>query len=131
MFGIIYCFENIITKKKYIGKTINLKQRIIRHYWDAFDKKLKLYFHCALRKYGKNNFKIKILEKNIKISNINSREKFWIKKLKTNNRIYGYNETSGGDGCFGRKVSKETKLKIGLSNFGKRRTKTAKQKMSN
>lgn len=58
MKGLIYCFENKINKKKYIGQTCNLKKRIKKHLEDA--KTSQLLIHKAIRKYGIHNFNIYI-----------------------------------------------------------------------
>lgn len=52
--------------------------------------------HCALRKYGIENFSFSILEA-CKVSELNEKEIEWISKLNTYGD--GYNCTRGGDGC--------------------------------
>lgn len=53
-------------------------------------------FHEAIRKYGIENFDYEILEE-CKISELNDKEKYWIKELKSYVLDGGYNLTKGGD----------------------------------
>ena len=53
----------------------------------------------AMQKYGIENFTLSILELCDK-SKLNEREKFWIKKLNTNDKNCGYNLTEGGQDNF-------------------------------
>ena len=39
--GIIYCYTNLINKKKYIGQPINPHQRFLQHKSSAFNEKDK------------------------------------------------------------------------------------------
>lgn len=88
---IIYCAENKINGKKYVGKTSkSLDERIYHHFWRA-NYGSQTYFHNALRKYGKKNFVWKKIA-GCSECNCNSLEKMYIKKLGD------YNLTLGGDG---------------------------------
>ncbi len=97
---IIYKATCIINNKIYIGITTReLSKRKERHIADAFNKESNLSFHRSLRKHGLENFTWDILEDSIKSKEqLNKRERYWIKKLKSNNAEFGYNLTSGGDG---------------------------------
>lgn len=104
---IIYKATNKINNKSYIGQTINsLKQRKKEHANDI--KRFNTVFCKALRKYGKENFKWKVIEKCNSLNKLNEREKYWIKELKTQNPN-GYNLTEGGWNAL---VPSETKIKI-------------------
>ena len=87
----IYEAQNIINKKKYIGFTKHdLEWRKKTHY-----KRIKnptTHFHRALKKYGKENFIWKVIDKTLDIE----REKYYITKYNT--LTEGYNMTKGGDG---------------------------------
>ena len=55
--GIIYMVTNKITKQSYIGLTTKtLKERKSQHINSAMVQKSPLFFHGAIRKYGKKNF---------------------------------------------------------------------------
>jgi hypothetical protein len=51
----------------------------------------------AIRKYGKEHFKIEIIEDNILKKNLDEREIYWIAYYKSNNSEFGYNLTKGGN----------------------------------
>ena len=62
VYGIIYKCTNLINGKIYIGQTIKgLKRRKALHEITA-DKNRGFYFHNAIRKYGKENFKLEIID---------------------------------------------------------------------
>ncbi len=95
----IYCIRNIETDKKYIGKSINIRQRIYNHIGglNAKDpKRENQYFINAWWKYGKEKFEyfvLEIIDKNIKDfeSIIKEKELFWIDFYKTTDSKLGYN----------------------------------------
>ena len=105
----IYCFENIINGKLYIGQAQNIKKRIQYH----LRSKDSLYFHNALRKYGYINFNIYILEF-AEIDKLSDLEIYYIKKY--NSFENGYNLTEGGEGMRGRHITEEQKKNIGEKN---------------
>lgn len=95
----IYCFTNKINNKKYIGQSVDIKQRWRLHKTSAFspdNKDYNSYFHNALRKYGWDNFNKEVLTECTK-EELNELEKYYIKKFDTCNRENGYNLTYGGD----------------------------------
>ena len=91
----IYKYQNLINNKIYIGQTIDIKQRIREHRYEAFNyNRDNCIFHKALRKYGEDNFSFEILEECSK-KELNEKEKYWINYY--NSEIpNGYNMTSGG-----------------------------------
>lgn len=105
----IYCFENIINGKLYIGQSQNIKKRI-QHHIIAKDS---LYFHRALKKYGYNNFNIYILEF-AELDKLSELEIYYIQKY--NSFETGYNLTEGGEGLRGRCITKEQKQAISEKN---------------
>ena len=94
--GFIYKITNKINNKIYIGKTKkSVEQRYKRHIISS--RNPKTYLHYSMNKYGVNNFCVEIIEE-VKIDELNNREKHWIEFYKSNNRKNGYNCTAGGDG---------------------------------
>lgn len=92
MKGIIYKITNNVNGKSYIGQT---RQGIQFRWCQHTNSKDNSYFHKAIRKYGKDNFTIDILEE-CPVEILNEREIFYIAKYDTFKN--GYNLTIGGDG---------------------------------
>lgn len=102
---IIYLVTNLKNNKKYVGITKRtLEKRFVNHFSSAFNSNAKGYntpFKAALRKYGKNGFKIEVIEKVETIEQANEKEIFYIEKYDTycyKSPSNGYNATLGGDG---------------------------------
>lgn len=96
----IYCIENIINHKKYIGQSIDIEERWERHKRDAFYINSKTYdypLYRSIRKHGLQNFNFYILEL-CDITKLNELEMKYIQEFDTFNN--GYNLTLGGDGTF-------------------------------
>lgn len=96
--GRIYIIRNKVNNKVYIGQTIHtLHERFLQH---TSASRVRLSPHrklCnAIRKYGKEQFYIELLEDNISISHLNDRKIYYIEKFDSYNK--GYNATTGGDG---------------------------------
>ena len=99
--GTIYKIENNINGKIYIGQTIQeLKIRFRRHcsFSALSDAESNMPIKKAIKKYGKENFTISVVEE-CDDSEINDREIFWIEKY--NSFKSGYNATLGGGGLYG------------------------------
>jgi group I intron endonuclease len=94
----IYKITNKINNKIYIGQSVNIEQRFYTHCSDALNKYDNNYFHNAIRKYGKENFYIEIIEECSK-EELNEKEIYWIQKYNSNNPSIGYNSSLGGEGC--------------------------------
>lgn len=126
-FGIIYKVTNIINNKIYIGQTINsLNNRKKRHYNHINDGS---YFHNALLKYEKENWKWEQIDTAYSREELDKKEKYWIEFYDTfDNKEKGYNLTSGGE--HNKSYSFETRKKIGIGNKGKIITKECKEKIS-
>lgn len=84
----IYLIENKITKEVYVGHSKNVKQRMKDHKCNAYHRNKKSKFYDAVRKYGWDNFEMKILEL-IKEEDVLLKEKEYIKKY--NSVDNGYN----------------------------------------
>jgi group I intron endonuclease len=122
--GCIYKITNIVNNKVYIGQTINIKHRINDYKNLKCKGQIKIY--NAIKKYGWNNFKIKV------IAFCKNRED--LDKLETLNISYynsinkGYNCESGGTNGYNH--SEKTKKKISESLTGKKASEETKKKMS-
>lgn len=118
----IYCIRNIINNKVYIGKSINIRQRIYNHIGALNSKNLKRdnqYFINSWWKYGKENFEYFILEiidlKNENLENIlKEKELFWIKYYNSIDRNYGYNLRMDSETKM--IVHESTRLKLKIAN---------------
>lgn len=105
----IYAIVNIANGKMYIGKSENIYRRMIEHLSKIKRKIANRYLLQDWNKYGKDKFRYTIIEHCSK-EELHRRECFWVLKLKTLNREYGYNlEIIDNDRTV---VSKETSDKI-------------------
>lgn len=125
----IYCIENIVNEKKYIGKGKNITTRWSDHKWKLKNKiHDNKHLQNAWDKYGEENFKLWIIEE-CKESELIEKEIFYISLYNTKNT--GYNMTDGGDGIPGHIHSEETKIKMSNSQKGKKQTKEQIKKRKN
>lgn len=120
--------------KCYIGITKRpLNIRISDHKHRAIKCHSHLKIHCAIRKYGINNFKIEILSED----GNSELEKYYIKKFDSIKN--GYNISPGGEyglytgnpSMLGRNHTSKTKLKMSKSAKKVIHTEERIQKMSN
>ena len=93
--GKIYKYTNLINGMVYIGQTKQtLQQRDYKHQTQLNDN---TYFHRALKKYGRENFSLELVEENIPFDKLDEKEKFYIDffdSFYTTGK--GYNLTQGG-----------------------------------
>jgi group I intron endonuclease len=126
MEGVIYCYHCIPTGKKYIGQTVNEKQRKNAHVNRAKNG-CEFLFYRAVRKYGWQNFiygVIDIFEENL----LNEKEVYYIDYYDTFNN--GYNNTIGGGGSRGRIRTEEEIKKFSEKMKGRKKTEEHKLKIS-
>ena len=103
---------------KYIGQTrFDEKIRWEDHILEAYYEKGKGYnspLNRAIRKYGANNFSVKILEDNLSLDKLDEREIFWINYYKTYafDGQHGYNLTRGGKGNFRILIQRDKLLEL-------------------
>lgn len=112
----IYKFTNKINGHCYIGQTNNLQKRYNGHKSESFNSKVNGYWlplHCAIRKYGIENFSYEVIEEIADGESqqfINEREKYFIQYYHSLIDENGYNVTIGGEGCPKPPLSYEEKL---------------------
>lgn len=146
-YNCIYLYINKHNNKKYIGQAMDFNRRYKQHLNDSYNEKKKDYdvpFHRAIRKYGIENFEIKILAENIQTrEKLNEYEIFFIKRYKTLAIQNGYNVANGGSvgNTFAGKTEKEMneirkKMSEATSgennhNYGKHLPEETRNKISN
>lgn len=111
----VYMHTNMENNKKYIG--ITMQENMHTRWKNGRGYSHNTHFSKAIKKYGWDNFKHEILFKNLTKEEAENKEVELIKKYKTLDREFGYNLDSGGRA--GKKMSEETKIKIGKANKGK------------
>jgi len=107
-FGYIYLTTNLQTKRIYIGQSTVLHPYKIATYLGS-GYRLKKSIH----KRGRKFFTKRILGYCYSKQELNEAEKICIEFYQSNNKIYGYNVTPGGEGggMIGKKFSEETLIK--------------------
>lgn len=109
----IYCIENMINNKKYIGQSINIEAR-----WSKHRSELNRgchdndYLQRSWNKYGGDSFKFYVLEM-CESKQLDEKESYYINLYDSMNRANGYNLRSGGQNS--NYVSSETKKKLSES----------------
>lgn len=88
---------NFPNGKCYIGLSNNIKRRLKEHCGDS--KKGKLPIHQAIKKYGLTEFELLEEISSEDRVKLQERERYWIQYYKSNQKKFGYNITSGGDGA--------------------------------
>lgn len=135
----VYLLVNNINGKIYVGKSVNLKERILAH-----KNSKKSVIGRAIRKYGWENFTLTILDAFDEIDNavLLDKEAEWIQKLDSTNQLIGYNLCKRGADRTGVKHTPETieRLKViqkraarsgeAHHRFGKKHTAESLRKMS-
>lgn len=128
----IYCIENRLNGKKYIGQAYNVERRLYEHEYHlkrGTDKSTAL--QNAINKYGFDNFEFYILEA-CEPGQMNDREIYYISKYNTNDRHHGYNVSAGGgQGLVGYKWPAEFGRKISAAKKGWVMSEEQKKKISN
>ncbi len=87
----VYLIVNKINNKLYIGSTIqSLSQRWSNHVWEAQNRSSNNYFHRAIRKYGKENFHVELIDTANSLEELDQLENECIQFFNTLSP-YGYN----------------------------------------
>ncbi len=98
------------------------------------DKNILTHIDRARNKYGVESFRYEVLEhidspdiESLQ-NRLNELECYYISKFDSFKN--GYNSTEGGEGCLGKEVSENTKMKISLSLTGHSVSQETRNKMS-
>jgi hypothetical protein len=120
----VYMILNLINGKIYIGKTCNSNKRWVDHQSDArsHTKNRKYPIHCAMAKYGIENFNFTPFHWFEKEDDAFGAERYWIRHFQSKNPRCGYNVTDGGEGASGVIFTEERKTKISISLTGKKKS---------
>jgi len=116
-YGIIYLIRNNLNNKIYIGKTKQFYKKYINN---KIKQNPNMPIIKAIKKYGCENFSVKVIDVATTKEQLNNLEKFYIKSFNSKNHQIGYNICDGGEGG------------IGGPNFkGHKHTEETKEKMRN
>ena len=121
MKGYIYKITNTQNNKIYVGQTIRtIAQRFRRHINDA-NNGLDTHFARAIRKYGKDSFKVEIIDTAQTQDELNQKEQYWIRQYDSVNK--GYNETDAISKCGGNTYQSKTEEEMNIIKNKIRETK--------
>lgn len=113
----IYCIENLVNEKKYVGQSINIKARFRKHKnLLCNNKHNNVHLQSAWNLYKEHNFQFYVLEECL-VEQLDEREKYYIKELRVLDENFGYNIEPGGH--LNRSMSDATKQKISESLTGR------------
>jgi group I intron endonuclease len=123
----VYCIKNNINSKIYVGSSINVYKRFLRHLND-----LRRGIHNnnhlqqSFLKYGEHNFYICILDYCTK-DNVVFKEQFYMDLLNSTDISFGYNIELRADHTL---KSEETKQRMRLARIGKKLSNETRKKLS-
>ena len=123
----IYLIRNRISEKFYVGSSIDINRRWVRHIDDLNkNKHHSIKLQNSWNKHGQNNFDFFVIQK-CDISNLEKLEQKWIDTL----GVYknGYNCTSISQNIGLLPKTAEHKRKIGLAHKGRKLTEESKDKI--
>jgi group I intron endonuclease len=131
----IYKLVCIVSGKIYIGKSVNIYNRLSYHKSCCNRKFGRFHFENALIKYGWENFEIDILEifenfnKNLDKEKLFDREAHYIGIYNSTDRNIGYNICKYSTDRTGYKCSEEVRKRMSEGQRGKKHSEYTKNKM--
>lgn len=111
----IMCLAN---NKNYIGITADLAHRLVVHFNEKSNRRRSTLLARAIRKYGKDNFQVFVLEEVKTWEEAWAKERYYIQLYDTY-KVNGYNMTLGGEGQPGLVHSEKTRRQMAESHRGK------------
>ncbi len=116
--NVIYSITNLVNHKRYIGSAAFFDKRMGTHVSKLNSKThWNIHLQQAWNKYGKDNFKLEVIEMVDSQTSLIEREQYYIDLFQSCDRKNGYNISCVASSRLGTKMSKEAKEKI--SNFFK------------
>jgi len=133
----VYKITNTANGKVYIGKTSrSIAVRWHEHIGDARCHRTNSPLHSAIRKYGADKFNFEVLSLCDNAVSLNLAERAAISLFKSNERLFGYNATVGGEGTSGwipsqkfRDTISSQRTGAGHPLFGKHHSVATREKM--
>lgn len=132
----IYCIQNLINGKRYIGKSVNVELRLRQHrsalQGDVYSKATNKALWASVQKYGYRNFHIGIIEllpqDDLRLA---ERELYWMDWYKSYDRDFGYNliRQSCEIASYSEEARKLHGQKMAEINRGRKRTEEQKERM--
>lgn len=92
----VYVIQNNVTKKVYVGVSVNPQTRWKGHRSCANSGRRKNRFYDAIRSYGAENFTLSIIEEHANAQECAEAECFWIEYFRSWDPAFGYNLNMGG-----------------------------------
>lgn len=116
----IYIIKNVVNKKVYVGSAKNLNRRKHEH---LYRLRAGVHHNTHLQRswnnYGELAF-VFIVIKNVDINCLLIEEQTFIEKFNATDEKFGYNICKVANSALGRKLTDETKRKIGQKHKGKK-----------
>lgn len=114
MYGYIYKTANLVNNKIYIGQ----------HKSAEFNPKYLgsgVLIRRAIKEFGKDNFKVELIEECADADELNLREEYYIKQYNARDLTIGYNIANGGQERFFTGCTHSDEARLKMSNRAKNR----------